>query len=80
MVTMKKGGARTVAAAEFKAKCLALLDDVADRGTTLVVTKRGHPVARVVPIESSRPGTLIGSVLDEKDVMASTGEDWDAEK
>lgn len=51
---------RRIAAAEFKAKCLALLDDVAEKKETLVVTKRGKPVARVVPVEE--PRSLIGSV------------------
>jgi len=43
---------REIPAGEFKAKCLALLDDVARSGSELVVTKRGRPVARVVPLES----------------------------
>ena len=32
---------------EFKAKCLALLDDIAERGGTITVTKRGRPLATV---------------------------------
>ena len=44
--------ARTVPAGEFKAKCLALLDEVAKTGETLVVTKRGKPVARILPPEN----------------------------
>ena len=41
---------RTIPAGEFKAKCLALLDEVAETGEELVVTKRGKPVARVAPL------------------------------
>ncbi|MEX1104116.1 MAG: type II toxin-antitoxin system Phd/YefM family antitoxin, partial [Dehalococcoidia bacterium] len=41
---------RTMPAGEFKAKCLALLDEVAETGEELVVTKRGKPVARVAPL------------------------------
>ena len=41
--------ARTIPASEFKAKCLALLDEVAETRETIVVTKRGKPVARVEP-------------------------------
>lgn len=41
---------RTVPAGEFKAKCLALLDEVAKTGEELVVTKRGKPIARVAPL------------------------------
>jgi len=51
---------RTIPASEFKAKCLALLDEVAKTKETLVVTKRGKPVAHVVPAEE--PRSLIGSV------------------
>jgi len=51
---------KTVPASEFKAKCLALLDEVAQTRETLVVTKRGKPVAHVVPVEE--PRSLIGSV------------------
>ena len=43
----------TLAISEFKAKCLRLLDEVAERGDTLIITKRGRPIAKVVPI--SRP-------------------------
>jgi prevent-host-death family protein len=40
---------RTVSATEFKAKCLALLDEVEESGGTITVTKRGKPVAEVRP-------------------------------
>lgn len=42
---------RRVAAAEFKTNCLRLMDEVAQRRTPIVITKRGKPVARLVPIE-----------------------------
>jgi prevent-host-death family protein len=51
---------RTIAASEFKARCLALLDEVAETKETILVTKRGKPVARVVPAEE--PRSLVGSV------------------
>jgi prevent-host-death family protein len=40
----------TLPASEFKAKCLHLLDEVAASGQSVVITKRGRPVARVAPI------------------------------
>lgn len=55
----------TINASEFKARCLALLDQVAETGESLVVLKRGKPVARVVPAvsEAEHPqDTLAGSV------------------
>ena len=45
---------RTIAAGEFKAKCLALLDEVAETGEELVVTKRGKPIARVAPLKATQ--------------------------
>ena len=38
-----------IGATEFKAKCLALLDEVEDQGATITVTKRGRPVATIAP-------------------------------
>ncbi len=61
---------RTVQAAEFKQTCLALMDEVAQNGTTIVITKRGQPVARLLSMEGARPsalGCLAGAVdvIDE---------------
>ena len=42
-----------VAISEFKAKCLHLLDLVARQGDSIVITKRGRPVARVVPVSAA---------------------------
>lgn len=47
-------------ASTFKATCLAVLDEVAATGATIVVTKRGKPVARLMPLEP--PESLEGSV------------------
>jgi len=44
---------RTMNATEFKAKCLAVLDQV-EGGTEVIVTKRGKPVARLVPVAPVR--------------------------
>ena len=72
--------ARLIPAGEFKAKCLALLDDVAATGRPLVVTKRGKPVARVVPIDEDELPDLRGSVLEEGDLIAPIDVDWHAAK
>ena len=42
-------GTRTMTAAEFKAKCLALMDEVNASGDVIVITKRGRPVAKLEP-------------------------------
>jgi prevent-host-death family protein len=73
---------KAVMASEFKAKCLAMLDQVAKTKVALVVTKHGHPVARVVPIEiGSRARPTMGSVRlvskNDEDYF-STSERWEA--
>ncbi|HEY3352978.1 MAG TPA: type II toxin-antitoxin system Phd/YefM family antitoxin [Polyangia bacterium] len=69
---------RTIPAGEFKARCLALLDEVARTGRAVRVTKRGRPVARVVPLEEHEPASLRGSVLHETDLVSPVEADWDA--
>ena len=72
---------RSIAAGRFKARCLALLDEVAETGLPLVVTKRGRPVAKLVPIEGERSPDLLGSVSyrREKDLLDPVPEMWEAE-
>lgn len=74
---------RRVMASRFKAKCLALLDEVARTKVPIVVTKRGRPVARVVPLEEDVRRPLIGSVTllaDDDEAYFSTGERWEADE
>ena len=74
---------RTINASEFKAKCLALLDEVAETGEHLVILKRGRPVAELVPPvwRDERPPqeTLIGTVKILGDIIspAVPAEDWE---
>ena len=68
----------SIPAGEFKARCLALLDRVAETGQELVVTKRGRPVARLVPVEP--PPSLRGSVVWEGDLISPIEEEWAAER
>ena len=73
-MTMKEVGA-----AEFKAHCLAILDQLDDDG--LVITKRGKPVAKLIPIHaesSALIGALAGKLTIEGDLF-STGIAWDAQ-
>jgi prevent-host-death family protein len=72
---------RTIPAGQFKARCLRLLDEVAESGETIVVTKRGKPVAKIEPVEA--PPSLAGTVVylvDDDELLFSTGESWDAER
>ena len=69
---------KTIGAAKFKEQCLALLDDLGDDG--LVITKRGKPVARLLPYER-RHAELIGSLSRKVKVrgdILSTGLEWEA--
>jgi len=54
---------RTIAAGEFKAKCLAILDEVNESGEPVIVTKRGKPVARVTSIDEALPREDPDSIL-----------------
>ncbi len=72
----------TIAAGEFKAKCLKLLDMVAENREPLVITKHGKPVARVVPMpaEENIVGSMKGSVLWMGDIISPIDVEWDAMK
>jgi len=72
---------KMIPAGVFKAKCLALLDEVQQERHEYVITKRGKPVARVIPIEEQKPqifGRLKGTVKIHGDIF-STGERWEAD-
>ncbi len=68
---------RQLPAGEFKAKCLAVLDDVQRTGRVVVVTKRGRPVAQVVPLPAADSESLQGSVLFEEDLLSPIDVEWD---
>ncbi len=82
MVTKK---VRTIPAGEFKAKCLKLIDEVAETGEEIVVTKRGAVRVRIIPerveISDSERGRLRerlrDSVLFIGDVVSPTYGDYE---
>jgi prevent-host-death family protein len=47
------GDMKTVAAGTFKAKCLAIMDEVQSKRQSVVITKHGKPVAKLVPVSSN---------------------------
>jgi prevent-host-death family protein len=70
---------KSIPAAEFKARCLSLLDRVTPEG--IVITKRGKPVAKLVPVGTG-PGEVIGSLKGKiriKGRILSTGLRWNAQ-
>jgi prevent-host-death family protein len=69
---------RQMPAGEFKAKCLSVLDQVQRTGKIVVVTKRGRPVAQLVPLSSNEAESLLGSVVYEEDLLSPIDAEWDA--
>ena len=71
-----------IGAGEFKAKCLRLLDEVQQSRQEIVITKRGKPVARLVPADEKPPtifGRMKGTGEILGDIVGPTGEKWFAE-
>ena len=69
-------------AAEFKARCLAVMDEVEATGHEVTITKHGRPVARLVAItDDAEPlfGRLKGWVTQEGDLIAPLDETWEAD-
>jgi prevent-host-death family protein len=70
---------KQIAAAKFKEQCLSILDNVGAEG--IIITKRGRPVAKLIPI-GVECSSLIGSLkgrLTIKGSILTTGAKWDAE-
>ena len=70
-----------VQASVFKSRCLALLDEVEATHRTIVVTKNGRPVAKLVPLDAPAPtlGTVTLIAEDDEDYF-SAGSEWDVER
>jgi prevent-host-death family protein len=72
---------RTIPAGKFKAQCLAIMDEVRAKRQAVVITKRGKPVAKLVPVEEKKDeifgflkgkGKVVGDVVSP----AMTPEEW----
>jgi prevent-host-death family protein len=76
---------KTIPAGEFKAKCLKLMDEVERTGQELVITKRGKPVAKLVPakgIPERKPSLLFGCMKGTVEILGDIVEpvidpDWE---
>jgi prevent-host-death family protein len=77
---------RRVAAGQFKATCLRLMDRVAETGEPLEVTKRGKALVRLVPVKEQKPRPIFGALKDSilylapDEELFSTGAVWDASR
>jgi prevent-host-death family protein len=74
---------RTMAAAKFKAQCLAVMDEVEAKREPVLVTKNGRPVAQLMPVPFEGPDPIFGfykGKLEIKgDIMspAFDSDDWE---
>ena len=75
-------GARTMKASEFKAKCLKLMDEVAQTGDEIIITKNGQPVAKLAPYRD-RPKSWFGRDRDKLrilgDIVSPIDVEWEAD-
>ena len=73
------GRLHTIEASEFQAKCLKLIDEVAERGGELVITKDGCPVSRLVPYRE-KPRLVFGrnreNIHITGDIVSPMPEEW----
>ena len=83
-VKRKSAGPSALPAAEFKTRCLELMDRVRETGVEYVVTKHGRPVAKLVPyVPDTRPklfGALKGTVLKYERPFDPIDAEWDSHK
>lgn len=74
---------RKINAAAFKARCLALIDEVAESGQPITVTKRGKAKVQIVAVRE-KPKTLIGVTKGTfkivGDIVGPIVEDWDEDR
>lgn len=70
---------KTIAATRFKARCLAILEEVRQTRQPLTVTRHGRPVAEIVPCDirdESKRNPLKGSVLHQGDLLSPITVSW----
>jgi prevent-host-death family protein len=68
-----------ISVSDFRQQCLALIDRLPAEG--ILITRHGHPVARLLPVRPASCADLIGAVpilANSDDDLFSTGERWDA--
>jgi len=74
---------RTIKASEFKAKCLQIMDEVAETGETIIITKNGVPVSEIGPVRV-KPKTLFGALKGSLeitgDIVSPIDVEWEAMK
>ena len=72
---------REINAAQFKASCLQLMEEVSETRIELIIKKRGKPIAKLVPCDESSGelfGYLRGTVTINGDILAPIDATWEA--
>ena len=73
-----------IAAGQFKAQCLQLMDQVQQSREEIVITKHGKPVAKLVPVDETEPrsvlGYLQGTVEIVGDIVSPLESEWEANR
>jgi prevent-host-death family protein len=80
---MQEMKTKTIPAGDFKARCLAIMDEVQAKRQAVVITKRGKPVAKLVPVETEKDDIFgffkgRGKIEIKGDIVspAFTPEEW----
>jgi prevent-host-death family protein len=71
-----------IPAGEFKSKCLQVIDEVQRLRMPIIITKRGKPVAKLVPLDEhaeSFIGSMEGTMEIVGDIVAPIGVSWEAD-
>jgi prevent-host-death family protein len=75
---------QTMGAASFKARCLRVMDRVHRRREEVVITKKGKPIAKLVPVETETEKDVFGCLAGEMEITGDVlspvdaAEDWEA--
>ena len=84
MAMAKQPKTAAVGSAQFKARCLELIEHVREANAEYVVTRHGVPVARLVPFGASQPvsflGSMAGSVLKYDNPFAPVPGAWTVDR
>jgi len=73
---------KTMAISQFKTHALKIIEQISKDHESMVITKRGKPVARILPFEDNenvaKPGQLADTLVFEQDIIAPLGEEmWE---
>lgn len=81
---MKTKNNAAIPITEFKAHCLEIVETVRRKRSSVVISKHGKPVARIVPIDSeaapSLYGSMKGTVRILGDIISPIAVEWDANR